>query len=297
MTNGVTRFLKPAKIASFPKDANLDHIESLLKLFKSWTRELAMVERYKTAYDGKASTLLIHMQVEKEVPADLKDKSLEAGLGHIAEEVLALPTKCFKEIKKDRSNPWKGYMKVGAKPAIPEAVVVAMPHGPMIDFDQKSGVATGLENRSLISLGFKVGTNVAIVEGKTDAGKQFIIKEITSDGSVKMKAITENGSERGAMVKASYQIFMEKYEIDTSVQRKFADWPACDFVESVKFEKLECIADLTKAMCVFYKEFDMKSLQIKVLDKPRSVISDTKHGKGKLIIPVIGNVIRSEERR
>ena len=74
----------------------------------------------------------------------------------------------------------------------------------MITYNDETGAAEGLEQRMLISQGFRVGSRVSVKEGKANAGATLLTQHIREDGLVKLKAIDEEGP----VVKAAYHFFL-----------------------------------------------------------------------------------------
>ena len=62
----------------------------------------------------------------------------------------------------------------------------------MIQYDENTGDAAGLEKRLLVSEGFSPGVKVEIIEGHANEGSVFVIRSIDEDGLVKLHNDKDN---------------------------------------------------------------------------------------------------------
>ena len=71
----------------------------------------------------------------------------------------------------------------------------------MIQYDENTGDAAGLEKRLLVSEGFSPGVKVEIIEGHANEGSIFVIKSIEEDGLVK----PHNDKDTNKIIKSAFK--------------------------------------------------------------------------------------------
>ena len=120
-------------------------------------------------------------------------------------------------------------------------------------------------------------------------GAPFVIKNIELDGTVKLKAIDENGKEKGSLLKCPFELFVKKYEIGKKI-RSLVNYPANDVTNNSQLNITILELQLSAAVLNFYKsKSPVKGISI--FDKPRKGAFATIEFKKKdFVILIIGKV-------